>query len=420
MSASSSAREEAALERVHTLQRQSSAGPSHEMDEIGAVNPKPSESSLRRTHSAPTKGSATDDLSTGNLFPHRLSGSSKPQDIHSSEGVGFSTPKFGPAQVQEPGEPASSPLDDTEPMQVYVKTPPGKTLRFVVTRNTTTEQFKMLIQDKEGIPPDQQYLTPLGTDINLLDPLRTLKDYNVTPGTYIQLIVTGAAECYPLDDTEPMQVFVKTLTGKTLIIVATRNTTTEELKMLIQNKEGIPPDQQCLTFAGQQLDPLRSLKDYNVRPESTLYVLLRMLGGGYSPSEISEEYAQRLDFVRFNSDETTTRVPPRKPPYTFSSQTRAIFFNSYAHLLILFIPAGFAVYYCHVNQIAVFTINFLAIIPSAVELAFGVDELTLRVGETFGGLISMTFRYSSPLSARKDRGLIILVTPFKSLSLSFC
>ena len=87
---------------------------------------------------------------------------------------------------------------------------------------------------------------------------------------------------------------------------------------------------------------------------------------------------------------------------------------------MLFIPAGFAVYYCHVNQIVVFTINFLAIIPSAIELAFGVDELSLRVGETLGGLISMTFRYVGHMTARKDWRLIILVTPFKLLRLSFC
>ena len=99
-------------------------------------------------------------------------------------------------------------------------------------------------------------------------------------------------------------------------------------------------------------------------------------------------------------------MPPEQPPYTFSSQMRAIFLNSYAHLLMLFIPAGFAVYYCHVNPIVVFAINFLAIIPSLGGLAFGVDELSLRVGETLGGLISMTFRYVSHMTARKTGNLL--------------
>ena len=126
MSSSSSARKEAALERVHTPQRQSSARPSHEIDETDAVSPKPSELSLRRTHSAPTKTSSTDGLSTGDLFPHRLSGPSRPQDIRSSEGLAFSAPKFGPVKYQKCREP----LDDIKPMKVFVKNRTGKTLIF--------------------------------------------------------------------------------------------------------------------------------------------------------------------------------------------------------------------------------------------------------------------------------------------------
>lgn len=83
---------------------------------------------------------------------------------------------------------------------------------------------------------------------------------------------------------------------------------------------------------------------------------------------------------------------PEAPRLTMASQLRLLLFNSWLHLLFLFIPAGFAVNYCHVNSIVVFCVNFIAIIPSATELSLAVDELSLRTGELLEGIISMTFR----------------------------
>lgn len=77
------------------------------------------------------------------------------------------------------------------------------------------------------------------------------------------------------------QIFVKTQTGRTITLEVASETTIEEVNHMICDREGIPPDQQRLIFAGRQLECSWNLDHYDIKIESTLHLILRLRGGRY-------------------------------------------------------------------------------------------------------------------------------------------
>ena len=148
-------------------------------------------------------------------------------------------------------------------MQIFVKKLTGKAIMLDVKPSDSIEHVKRKIQNIMGIPLVQQQLL---FDGKIMKDVDTLSDYNIQKGTAQHMILS----------TRRLKLFARIKTTKTIALEVDPDDTIEAVKSKVQDKEGTLLDQQCLIFAGRELQNVCTLRDCNIWQESTLYLIKLM------------------------------------------------------------------------------------------------------------------------------------------------
>mmetsp|Transcript_6838 Transcript_6838/g.14829 ORF Transcript_6838/g.14829 Transcript_6838/m.14829 type:complete len:427 (+) Transcript_6838:47-1327(+) len=163
----------------------------------------------------------------------------------------------------------SKALDPT--FKIHLRTQTGQTKTAKVRGSLSIGQLKLKIKEKGATPADQQRVIYEGVQ---LEDSHSLSHYNIHNESTLLLVLGRSA----------MEISVRTLTGKIIPLEVDPYDSIDNVKLKIQDKEGIPTDQQRLIYAGVQFEDHRTLSSYNVHSGSVIHLMLKLRGGMFHPS----------------------------------------------------------------------------------------------------------------------------------------
>ena len=179
------------------------------------------------------------------------------------------------------------------PMQIFVQILGSwKTISLQVKNTETIGVVKSKVEAKEGIPPEFNRLWFAG---KWLQEDRKLSDYNISAESTLTLAINSHGG-------DNIDLYVKTLAGKTLCIQTSRLETVSDVKRKIQDRDGSPVCLQRLIFSGYQLEDDVPLFFYNISNHCTIHRVLLLRGGGaavpgVTPGIVTVKYFKTLRFL---------------------------------------------------------------------------------------------------------------------------
>lgn len=213
-------------------------------------------------------------------------------------------------------------------MKIHVITAVGKVTTLKMEPSDTTLSLKQKVQEITSILPHDQCLVIRGAQ---MEDNHTLAHYQANDGTTVLLLSRTLSSDRPeyLKHTDtPMQIFVKTLTGKTITINARPSDTVNKVMISIRDKEGIPVEAQRLVFSGMQLEPEKTLLSRGIMQESTLHLVLRLRGmiSRFTSTDLSDPL---VAFLMMTDEQRDEAVVPAQALRSKAEKENANLFQTF-------------------------------------------------------------------------------------------